>query len=68
MTRRERLTRHVSNGILTTNLDGSFKLQEHWLLHEDLSCDFTEKRNVLLSDFDIAPIRVDHLVDDGVHV
>ena len=39
---------------LTANFDGRFELEEHWLLHEDLPRQFAQKRNVLLSDFDVS--------------
>mmetsp|Transcript_2704 Transcript_2704/g.3708 ORF Transcript_2704/g.3708 Transcript_2704/m.3708 type:complete len:226 (+) Transcript_2704:410-1087(+) len=39
---------------VTANFDGSFELEEHWLLHEDFARNFAQERNILLADLDVA--------------
>ena len=58
----------TEGGKLTANFDWCLKLEEHGLLHEDLSSDLAQEWNVLLSNLDVASTWVDHLVDDAVYV
>jgi len=53
---------------VTANFNWRFKFQEHGLLHEDFSGDFTKHRNLFLSDLDGASAGIDHLIDDIVNV
>ena len=54
--------------ILTTDFDWCFELEEHRLLHENLTCDLAEQGDVLLADFNVTAARINHLIDDGVDV
>ena len=49
---------------VTADFDGSFQLQEHRLLHKNLSGDLAEHRDVLLLDLDVFAAPLQQLVDN----